>query len=85
MNKNPEHKGKIPWTMAVRQFGESAAKQLVEQGKVAPNPADEKYGDVLPYVQKLRQYAATITDEMNSAGISGMFRVSYFADPNENE
>ena len=78
MNKNPEHKGKIPWAMASRQFGEEAARQLVEQGKVAPNPVDEKYGDALPYLQKLRIYAQQVTEEMNEAGQSGHFRVSLF-------
>lgn len=78
MNKNPEHKGKIPWAMAARQFGEEAARQLVEQGKVAPNPVDEKYGDALPYLQKMRSLAATVTEEMNEAGVEGKFRVSLF-------
>lgn len=76
-SKNPAHKGKIPWAMAVRNFGEERARQLVQEGTVAPNPNDERYGNALTFLNEARAAVQAVSQRMNEAGIKGFLRVGY--------
>jgi len=74
-----EHKGKIAWAAAVRNFGEAAARELVKKGSVAPDPKEKDYGDVQPFVDKGRAAINVVNAEMKKAGKDGHLRVSYIA------
>ena len=42
--RDPEHKDKIPYGVAKRQFSGEVLEGMVREGSVAPDPDDKKYG-----------------------------------------